>query len=271
MAKAPKRHDLKVRGWPPWPFLLINVGWILVLFVTAFGLASNWDWLGRIHDPFGGVVPFVVPWAGALGGIAISLVGIADHQMDWNPARYAYWHLVRPLLGLLFGTVAVLVVVLLLDTVKVAGKHGHYTNSGAAVLAVISFIVGYREATFRSLVTRVVDVVLGPSGADAAAATLALVPSDINFGSVKKGQSPKFTTHLFNASSDTVHVDSMSVTVDDSSVTITPLDATDLAPNDSVAIELTWAPTSVTTLSATLQVRAANLAISARLRGTSAE
>ena len=192
MAKAPKepkQRDLKIRGWQPWPFLLINLGWFVLLFVTAFGLASDWKWLARIHDPFGGVVPFVVPWAGALGGIAISLVGIADHQMDWNPARYAYWHLVRPLLGLLFGTVAVLVIVLLLNTVKVTEKQGHYTPSGAAVLAVISFIVGYREATFRSLVTRVVDVVLGPSGADAAAATLALVPSDINFGSVAKDHS----------------------------------------------------------------------------------
>ncbi len=272
MAKAPKepkQHELKIRGWQPWPFLLINLGWIVLLFVTAFGLASDWNWLARIHDPFGGVVPFVVPWAGALGGIAISLVGIADHQMDWNPARYAYWHLVRPLLGLLFGTVAVLVIVLLLNTVKVTEKQGHYTPSGAAVLAVISFIVGYREATFRSLVTRVVGVVLGPSGADAAAATLALVPSDINFGSVAKEHSQKFTTHLFNASSDTVHVDSTSVTVDLPSVTITPFDATDLAPNDSLAIELTWAPTTATTLSGSVQVRAANLAISARLRGTS--
>jgi hypothetical protein len=153
--------------------------------------------------------------------------------------------------------------------VKVTQKQGHYTPSGAAVLAVISFIVGYREATFRSLVTRVVDVVLGPSGADAAAATLALVPSDINFGAVAKDQTQKFTTHLFNASGDTVHVDSTSVTVDQPSVTVTALDATDLAPSDSLAIELTWAPTAATTLAATLQVRAANLSISARLRGTS--
>ena len=47
-----------------------------------------------------------------------------------------------------------------------------------------------------------------------------------------------------------MHVDSTSVTVDQQSVTIAAFDATDLAPNDSLAIELTWAPTTVTTLSA---------------------
>lgn len=258
----------KIRAWPPWPFLLINVGWLAALIVTAFGLASKWGWLTSIHDPFGGVVPFAVPWAGALGGVAISLVGIADHQLDWEPARYAYWHLVRPLLGLLFGTVAVLVIILLLDTVKVTQQQGHYATSGTAVLAVISFVVGYREATFRALVTRVVDVVLGPATTGAAGA-LALVPSLLDFGEVPGGQTATRTTHLFNASSDTVHITPASVTTDDAAVTVGAFAAQDLKPNDSVAIELTWAASAGGTLDTAVRVTAANIVVSGRARGTS--
>ena len=259
----------KIRAWPPWPFLLINASWLVGLLVAIFGLASKWHWLSSIHDPFGGVVPFVVPWGGALGGVAISLVGIADHQLDWEPARYAYWHLVRPLVGMVFGTVAVLVIILLLDTVKVTQKQGHYTVGGAAVLAIISFVVGYREATFRSLVTRVVDVILGP-GTAGAAGTLALVPALLDFGTVAAGQTPTRTTHLFNGSSDTVHITPASVSTDDGALTVGAFAAQDLKPNDSVAIDLTWAaPGNNTSLDATIRVTVANTVISGRVTGTS--
>lgn len=260
----------KIRGWQPWPFLVIDLAWFAALLVTAFGLAAHWAWLTRIHDPFGGVIPFAVPWAGALGGVAISLVGIADHQMDWNPERYAYWHLVRPLLGLLFGTVAVLAIVLLLDTVKVTQTlQGHYSPSGTAVLGVIAFVVGYREATFRSLVTRVVDVILGP-GAAGAAASLALVPSLLEFGAVAQGEYKPLAIHLFNGTSDTVKVMPASVTVDDDSVSVAAFTAQDLKPNDSFTLELTWSPRpGQKALDANVRVAVANTVLTGRLAGTS--
>jgi hypothetical protein len=255
--------------------MLIDVVWLALLALIAFGLASKWNVLTVIHDPFAGVVPFVVPWAGALGGVGISLVGIAGHQIDWDAAQYAYWHLVRPLLGLLFGTVAVLVIILLLDTVKVTQtSQGRYTPTGAAILAVIAFVVGYREATFRTLVTRVVDLVIGPATAGAAG-TLALVPSAIDFGSVTPGGTAQRATHLFNGSSDTLHVTQTAVVFGDPSVSITAFAAQDLKPNDSLRLELTWnAPAggvagSPKLLDTTLRVTVGNVLVSARLRGTS--
>ena len=266
--KANGRQQLRER---PGTFLVIDLVWIAGLGVLAFGLASRWSWLKGLHDPFGGIVPFVVPWAGALGGVAISLVGIADHARNWDGPGYAFWHLIRPVIGLIFGTVAVLIVILVLDTVKATQTSaGRYTPSGAAVLAVISFVVGYREATFRTLVTRVVDVIVGP-GEVGGAATLALVPSSIDFKSVTPGTSGQAITHLFNGSSDTVHISSASVAVADPTVTVAPLAAQDLKPNDSLAIDLAWNPPAPgpTKLDTTLVVTAANVSIIAYVRGTS--
>ena len=193
--------------------------------ITPFGLASNWHFLTSIHDPFHGVVP----WAGALGGVAIGLVGLAGHSDDWRPARFGYWHVARPLLGLVFGTVAVLIIILVLQTVKPPiDPAGHYPPSGVALLAVLSFVVGYREATFRSLIQRVVDLILAP-GADQQARPISIVPATIDFGQVVIGSEASQTVHLFNGSTDTVHLTA-------SSILLAPADGrsvADLADSDS--------------------------------------
>ena len=53
---------LRIRAWPPSVFMLIDVVWLVLLGLTAFGLAAKWKFLTDIRDPFAGVVPFVVPW-----------------------------------------------------------------------------------------------------------------------------------------------------------------------------------------------------------------
>jgi hypothetical protein len=262
-----KRRKLRER---PGTFFALDIVWLVALGVLAFGLASRWSLLKGIHDPFGGVVPFVVPWAGALGGLAISLVGISDHAHDWNGPRFAFWHLVRPIIGLIFGTVAVLIVVLVLTTVHTdQNASGHYPPSGAAILAVISFVVGYREATFRALVTRVVDTIVGPAGVGGAA-TLALVPSIIDFKQVAAGTTGSATAHLFNGSSDTVNVTPASINSADPQVTVTPFPAQDLKPNESLELNFQWAVPAAgpPDLATTVVITVANTSIVGYVRGT---
>ena len=256
----------------PGVFLLLDLVWLGALGVLAFGLASQWSWLAGIRDPFGGVVPFIVPWAGALGGVAISLVGVSDHAHDWDGRRFAFWHLVRPVIGLIFGTIAVLIVLLLLNTVKATqNDSGDYTPSGAALLAVISFVVGYREITFRALVTRVVDIMMGPATVGGGA-TLALVPAIIDFGHVAAGAEGTATTHLFNGSSDTVHIAPALVNSANSQVAVTPFAAQDLKPSESLKIDFTWAPPAggPANLDSTVVMTLANTSVVAQVRGTSA-
>src|SRR6478752_6970670 len=119
----------------------------------------------RYHYTFSftSVLPLWVPWAGALGGCTISLVGIVRHGRHWDPS-YAYWHLARPLLGGVSGTIGVLIVVLVLKSVAAtppatagapAVQDVTYDRAGVAVLAVLAFVIGYREETFRTLIRRV--------------------------------------------------------------------------------------------------------------------
>jgi Abnormal spindle-like microcephaly-assoc'd, ASPM-SPD-2-Hydin len=150
----------------------LSPGALLAISLVEFGilvvllLARAYRWLGvdSLPNPVGGVVPLVVPWAGALGGVCICLVGIAAHYSSWgNGERWNVWYLVRPALGAAFGTFAALFVVLLLGTVGVtSGGPPDLSAFGSATLMAIAFVVGYREQTFRALVGRVVDVIIGP-------------------------------------------------------------------------------------------------------------
>ena len=247
----------------------IDIAWLIVLVTLAFGLANNWKWLAAVHDPFGHVMPFVVPWMGTLGGVAISLVGVVEHSgSDWNPAVYGYWHLVRPIFGMLFGSVAVLIIVLVLTTVKVPTDTAGYTPTGEAVLGVFAFVVGYREATFRSLLKRVTDVILGPSGADQAL-PVAVVPTRVDLGTVSVPGTTTQDVHFFNGSGDTVHLtpDHVSVGPADG-LSVATFAETDVATGASASITLRWQPPVAGVLDTMLTVNASNQLCTARVVGT---
>jgi hypothetical protein len=258
------------RGWSPGVFFLIDVAWIAALLVVAFGQASGWGWLRSIKDPFSGVVPFAVPWAGALGGVAISFVGVVGHSSAWNGPRFAYWHLARPILGCVFGTVAVLAVLLVLQNIKLADATNGYKPTGVAILAVISFVVGYREATFRALVVRIADVILGPGPLDAAR-PIALVPEVVEFNHAALGVATTVTVHLFNGSADTIHLNPSGVSVGPfTGLTIAPPVAdVDIPPNGSTTITVEWTPQAPDLkLDSTLKLNVANTTLQAAIRGT---
>jgi hypothetical protein len=129
--------------------LLIVLLGAALLFATGAMPELHPD--GRPGAMFLTVIPYWVPWAGALGGISISLVGVARYAGDrWDANRYGYWHLARPFLGGVFGTFAVLIVVLVLKTVTpqtIIDTSVPYTPQGVAVLCVFAYVVGFREET----------------------------------------------------------------------------------------------------------------------------
>jgi hypothetical protein len=257
------------RKWSQGLFFVLDILWIVGLVIVIIGTAAGWAWL-IVKDPFGGVVPFVVPWAGALGGVSISLVGVAKYadETSWNSEQYGYWHLARPFLGCIFGTISVLIVILLLQSLKVPTENSVYTPAGAAILAIISFVVGYREETFRTLVARVVDVVLGP-GTKEQGQTMALIPSLINFPDARIGETASATVHVFNGSSDTVHLTAGAVAIGPANgLEVASFTDVDLTPNGSQALTVNWRPTeAVENLDTVLRVSIANVNLQARVTG----
>jgi hypothetical protein len=152
------------RTWSSSAFFIIDVVVLAALLLLGPFHPSAVQTKGWLTNPYPGVLPNIVPWAGALGGVCISMVGIATHQRDgdWE-SEFGYWHLTRSVLGAVFGSVAVLIVSLLLHNVKEATATGKpFTTSGQVVLAVIAFVVGFRERAFRTLIKRVVDLILSP-------------------------------------------------------------------------------------------------------------
>ncbi|MBP6995790.1 MAG: hypothetical protein KBB39_06595 [Phycicoccus sp.] len=152
--------------WRPGVFFWYQVvwSWCAVIFVLA--LTSGHPHIQPVRAP--SFVTVLSPWAifgGLIGGITISIVGISRHAHEWDGARYAYWHLARPVLGLVTGSVAVLILLFVLRAMSGGGAGAvavdptkPYDGAAQAFMFVVAFVVGYREASFRELVKRVADL-----------------------------------------------------------------------------------------------------------------
>lgn len=172
-----------VRFLPDKTQLAIFITQIAYMLLLIGGLIAYVDWTdfrNGLPDPLT-IVPLGVPWAGAMGAVTLSLSGLVYHRNDWDRS-FIYWHLSRPILGMVVGTFAYLVVATGVlasggttsgaasnGTGNVTGTAGfHVTNIFYYVLA---FLVGYREATFRNLLQRFSDVLFGPGSTGETPAT----------------------------------------------------------------------------------------------------
>lgn len=217
---------------------------IALLIFLALGNAASPPWPRfRFEWPsfaFEDIVPLWIPWAGALGGATISLVGVATNAHVWNPQKYGWWHISRPFLGAVSGTFAVLILVFVLTSITPSGSEGEYGDKGTAVLTVVAFVVGYREATFRELVTRVVDLLLKPT-AEPSVEKLEFVQHEAAFGSVTVGTSKVLIVNLVNSTTEAISVSSSDLGALPSDLTVTAL-ASRLEPGDTWDVTVEWNP-----------------------------
>jgi len=237
---------LSPRAWPVGVFCIYQsvVALCLLLLIWYFTFGAGHS----IHFSWDTVLPVYVPVGGALGGCFVSLVGIAMHTIDWNSSRFGYWHILRPLLGMLSGSVSVLVLLFVLKGVApnvVPATDTPFTSSGIAVLFVLSFIVGYREETFRDLVRRVVDVILGPGDVNANS-KIVIVPERIALSGKLNGADSPATAELtlFNATQDTLALKGSIVVhglPDDRALTCAIVnEVTPLGPGEQRKLKISW-------------------------------
>lgn len=142
----------------PGPIFILQAFYGFVLGAAAFLFFTD-----RSAIPFGdtlGPVPTPVPWFGALGGVLISVSGLVEHQHDWDE-RYRYWHWTRPFVGAALGTVSVLILQAGILAVGSNPSVGTANVPKSLLFYLIAFLVGYREETFRELIKRLTDVLLG--------------------------------------------------------------------------------------------------------------
>ncbi len=145
------------KDMPGWVF----VGWVL----WALGLLGLF--LAYVHGndrldlPHSfGKVPVEAPWLGAVGGLLASLGGITGYSKGRWEARFNYWHPAKPLMGAASGSVACLLVIVIVRTA--AGSTP--TKLDSTALDAIAFVFGFAESSFRELIKAVTDVFLEPGG-----------------------------------------------------------------------------------------------------------
>ena len=137
--------------WTEMGYLALLIA-LAVTFLTVPALKAAFQ--GSI-----GVVPIGIPWFGAVGGVTISLTGVFRHRADWLP-DYVFWHIARPLVSAITGTVGYLIYTAGLAALTQQAQTG--TNKGALISGyVVAFAIGYREEAFRDLLGRFVDKLLG--------------------------------------------------------------------------------------------------------------
>lgn len=142
---------------PTW-LLPLQLAYLAALVLLAL-LHFHWSWAHQLFGATVGPVPLAVPWWGALGGITISLTGLFKHGDSWEH-RLDAWHIARPVMGATMGSVGYLVFIVVIRTVD---THAPTTaGTGGATFDLVAFLVGYREAVFRELLRRAVDILLSP-------------------------------------------------------------------------------------------------------------
>lgn len=143
----------------PCTVIAASVAWLLLL-VAVFVCFQRIDAFADFVSFDLGPLPFGSIWFGAVGGWLISAQGIFDHNRSWRRS-YDYWHYVRPLLGAVIGTLGCLLFLVLTEA---ATKEAVTAN--AVFYDVVALTIGYREESFRALITRLLDTVIVPGEKD---------------------------------------------------------------------------------------------------------
>jgi len=162
---------------PVWPgddvphyLLPLELGYLLLLNAVALLYALQYPplviggvsipALRDLLPPNVAGVPISIPWFGALGATLIGLYGIFEHShRDWQRGLNG-WHVARPFTGAALGTVGY---ILFASVIRATGITPQPAEGvGKLVYFAVAFVVGFREETFRSMIKRMADLIVGP-------------------------------------------------------------------------------------------------------------
>ena len=220
----------RIARWSAAALIAWDLAWLFVLAFLLLGWYQHWLSIDELPARIGGVFPIILPWAGALGGLAISLVGLSAHFASWGPRAikdqvasahpgfaqrldWNAWHVTRVFVGAVFGSVAALILVFVLRVLGVDDAGDPDTSLGATLtLLAVAFIVGYRDRTFRDLADRVIDTVFGPGGSrEDAAVSFDLDATEVTFGDVPVNTHKDSTVTITNNNARVLRASSIAV------------------------------------------------------------
>jgi hypothetical protein len=145
-------------GKVPKSILFVSLLWLLVL-VAGFVCFKQIDGFAKAVELDLGPLPFEAVWFGAIGGWLISAQGIFKHNYEWRRS-YDYWHYVRPIVGAIVGALGCLIFLVLNEAATNADDK---VTTNPTFYAVVALAIGYREESFRSLLSKLLDTIIIPS------------------------------------------------------------------------------------------------------------
>lgn len=140
----------------PRHIFVVALAWMLLLIAAFFVWVNMAEFRDLLPDELG-PLPVETIWFGAVGGMLVSMGGIYRHNAEWDHS-YDYWHYTRPLLGAFIGVLGCLTFIVLTEASTRTPIEANPT-----FYSVIALVIGYREESFRTLVTRVTDMIVLPS------------------------------------------------------------------------------------------------------------
>lgn len=146
---------------PNWVFPLQLI-YLIALIVIGL-LYIHWAWLRHLLPNPAGPIPLAIPWWGALGGITISFTGIFRNTDKWQ-SRYDLWHVARPFIGAIVGSVSYLIFIAVIRATGTAPSRQSPADN--AIFDLVAFLTGYREEVFRDLLKRATDSLFSPTKHD---------------------------------------------------------------------------------------------------------
>lgn len=184
-------------------------------------------------------------------------MGTVRHTHDWDN-RWNAWHLARPVLGAVTGSVAFAFVVVVIKTAAGPSAEVQDSSSAIATAAAIAFLVGYKEQHFLDLLARVAEVLLANGEVDQAGDPFTVSPTSLDFGSVVTGTARVRTVQVTVAPGRTIEAltdADLDVQPADGVFTAAPVPAPAALGATSQAVSVTFAPTGTGTRTATLTIR----------------
>jgi hypothetical protein len=157
---------------PPGFFLSLSMLEFVVLFMLGLSQVEGWFGIDKLPTVvFGNTLPIGAAWAAAWGGWLISLTGIVAYWSRSNNARQSVrwkerlrwnaWHLVRMPMGAVIGSFGAVLVVIFTSVLTTGGPDGSdLTKFGNAAVAMVAFVLAYRQQGFIQLIQRVLDIIL---------------------------------------------------------------------------------------------------------------
>jgi hypothetical protein len=247
---------LPPRCWAPGAFVWYQVAWLSggVVLVAAFATPQS---LVALPDPLPAWTSVLSPWVilgGALGGSTISVVGVSRHAHEWDGARYAFFHLARPLLGLITGCVSVLILIFVINGfsggTNAAGASAvtldpskPFSAAGHAFMFVIAFVVGYREDSFRELVKRVADLMLTKSTENSDSAfTIGFLPSSITVTASRASGIGAAVVYFANTTATALGGEIVFSIEPDAGFKVAPVKVNGLSAKGALPLTVSWNP-----------------------------